>query len=173
MSYTRPHVIVIAAVARNGVIGRDGGLPWHIRDDMLRFKALTAGCPVVMGRRTWESLPVRARPLPGRLNIVVTRQAGWRADGAKTVPSLEQALSHVASLVPTVPRLFVIGGAEIYAQALPLADELELTEVQVDVAGDATFPAWSRSDFIEVHREPHAGVPEHPPFDFVTYHRKR
>lgn len=173
MSIARPHVIVIAAVARNGVIGRDGGLPWHIRDDMRRFKALTAGCPVVMGRRTWESLPSRARPLPGRLNIVVTRRAGWHADGAQAVPSLEQALAHVASLAPAVPRLFVIGGAEIYAGALPLADELELTEVQMDVAGDATFPAWNRSEFIEVHRERHASGPEHPPFDFVTYHRKR
>jgi len=166
-------VTLIAAVARNGVIGRDGGLPWHIRQDMLHFKALTAGCPVIMGRRTWDSLPPRARPLPGRINIVVTRQAGWHADGARAVTSLPQALAEAATAGPEGPRIFVIGGAELYARALPLADELELTEVQLDAEGDAVFPTWDRNDFVETRREPHEAGPQSPPFHFVTYHRKR
>lgn len=173
MSSNRPHLSLIAAVARNGVIGRDGALPWHIRPDMLHFKTLTAGCPVIMGRRTWDSLPPRSRPLPGRINIVVTRQAGWRADGARAVTSLDQALAHVATACSQGQRTFVIGGAELYAEALPLADELELTEVQLEIDGDAVFPAWRRDDFTEVRREPHEAGPESPAFHFVTYRRKR
>jgi len=173
MSATRPRVSLIAAVARNGVIGRDGGLPWHIRADMQHFKALTSGGTVVMGRRTWDSLPPRARPLPGRVNIVVTRQPGWRADGAHAVASLDQALALATAHSPALQRIFVIGGAELYVHALPLADELELTEVQIDVDGDVSFPAWDRSAFMEVRREPHESGPESPAFDFVTYHRKR
>ena len=172
MSSGRPHLTVIAAVARNGVIGRNGALPWHIRQDMQHFKALTAGCPVIMGRRTWDSLPLRSRPLPGRTNIVVTRQDGWRADGAHAVASLEQALAYVASACPEARRVFVIGGAELYAQALPMADELELTEVQLNVDGDAVFPAWNRHEFDEIRREVHEAEPESPEFHFVTYLRK-
>lgn len=172
MSAAPLHVTLIAAVARNGVIGRDGALPWRIRQDMQHFKSLTAGCPVIMGRRTWDSLPPRARPLPGRINIVVTRQAEWRADGAQAVASLDQALVQAATGSRDGSRVFVIGGAELYAQALPLADELELTEVHLDVEGDAWFPTWRRDDFAEVRREPHAAGPEHPAFDFVTYRRK-
>jgi dihydrofolate reductase len=172
MSETRPHLTLIAAVARNGVIGRDGRLPWHIRQDMLHFKSLTAGCPVIMGRRTWDSLPPRSRPLPGRTNIVVTRQAEWRAEGAHAVASLDQALAKAEIGSHATARVFVIGGAELYAQALPLADELELTEVQLDVEGDARFPLWRRLDFIEVQRQPHAAGPDNPAFDFVTYRRR-
>lgn len=173
MPAARPQLSLIAAVARNGVIGRDGSLPWHIRQDMQHFKALTSGCPVIMGRRTWDSLPPRARPLPGRINIVVTRQAGWRAEGARAVDSLDAALAGLANGEAPAQRVFVIGGAELYAQALPMADDLELTEVQIDVDGDASFPPWNRDDFIEARREAHEAGADHPAFHFVTYQRKR
>jgi dihydrofolate reductase len=140
---------------------------------MARFKTLTAGSPVVMGRRTWESLPPRFRPLPARRNIVVTRQEGWSASGALVAVSLNDAIAMARQVCREGQKIFVIGGAELYAQALPLADELELTEVHSDVSGDAWFPAWSRDEFIEVRREAHpAAGPECPAFDFVTYRRK-
>jgi dihydrofolate reductase len=172
MSAARPPLVVIAAVARNHVIGRDGALPCHIPRDMARLKALTTGSPVIMGRRTWDSLPPRVRPLPGRSNIVVTRQTQWSAPGAIAMPSLDAATRHAVGLCAEGRRIFVLGGAELYAQALPLADELELTEVQLDAIGDTHLPVWRREDFIEVRREPHAAAPGHPAFDFVTYHRK-
>ncbi|MBL8318510.1 MAG: dihydrofolate reductase [Burkholderiaceae bacterium] len=173
MSQARPTLALIAAVARNGVVGRDGRLPWHIPQDMAHFKAVTAGCPVIMGRRTWDSLPPRFRPLPGRLNIVVTRQASWRADGAHSVRSLDAAVDRASQACAPGQRIFVIGGAELYAQALPLADELELTEVLRDFDGDARFPAWNREAFVEARRERHAAEGELPPFDFVTYRRSK
>jgi len=168
-----PRLVLIAAVARNGVIGRAGAIPWRLPADMARFKALTAGSPVVMGRRTWESLPPRFRPLPARSNIVVTRQEGWSASGALVAVSLNDAIATARQVCREGRKIFVIGGAELYAQALPLADELELTEVHSDVSGDAWFPAWRRNEFIEVRRETHpAAGPESPAFDFVTYRRK-
>ena len=125
------------------------------------------GCPVVMGRKTWDSLPPRFRPLPGRRNVVVSRNAGFKAEGAETAPGLDAALSMLVSEA----RVFVMGGAELYALTLPQADTLMLTEVHADLAGDIYFPAWPRNDFDEVSRQPEvsaAGVR----FDFVTYRRR-
>ena len=160
-------VSLVAAVARNGVIGRDGSVPWRLPEDMQRFRALTMGHPVVMGRKTWESLPDRFRPLPGRDNVVVTRNPDWAAQGADRVGSLEDALR----LLEPEPEVFVIGGGEIYAAALPFADELVLTEIDAEIEGDTTFPEWERSDFEEVSRERHVNE-DGTPFAFVTYARR-
>jgi dihydrofolate reductase len=158
-------VSLVAAVARDGVIGRDGGIPWHLPEDARRFRDLTLGQPVVMGRRTWESLPDRYRPLPGRRNIVVTRKDGWRAEGAERAGSLAEALASVDA-----PQVFVIGGSALYAESLPLADELVLTEVDLEVNGDTFFPDWERGTFTEVSRE-HGLAADGTRFAFVTYAR--
>ena len=158
---------IVAAVARNGVIGREGGIPWHIPEDMARFRALTTGHPVVMGRKTWDSLPDRFRPLPGRRNVVVTRNPVWTADGAERAASLDTALE----LLDDPETVFVIGGASLYDQALPLADDLELTEVDLEPEGDAFFPAWDREAFEEMSREPHVSE-DGAAFAFVTYRRR-
>jgi len=160
------NVTLIAAVARNGVIGRDGGLVWHEPLDQQHFRRTTLGCPVVMGRKTWESLPARFRPLPGRRNVVVTRTRGWHAEGAESAPSLPEALA----LLGGSPRIFVIGGAQLYARAMPLARELVLTEVDADLHGDVHFPHWDRAQFDEVARESHQSN-DGTRFDFVTYRR--
>jgi dihydrofolate reductase len=136
----RPLVSLIAAVARNGAIGRNNQLLCRIAEDMRFFKRTTLGSPIVMGRKTWDSL---GRPLPGRRNIVITRNAHWHADGAERAASLEAAIG----LAADAPRVFVIGGGEIYAQALPLADELVLTEIDADFDGDTHFPPWDRAQF--------------------------
>jgi dihydrofolate reductase len=161
-------ISLVAAVARGGVIGRAGGLPWRIPEDMRRFRELTLGHPVVMGRKTWDSLPERFRPLPGRRNIVVTRNASWEADHAERAGSLEEALR----LVDGAERVFVIGGGQLYTAALTLADEFLVTEIDLEVEGDTRFPAWNRGEFDETSREEHVsdvGVP----FAFVTYMRTR
>ena len=169
----RPYeLVLIAAVARNGVIGRDGALPWHLSADMKHFREVTRDCPVVMGRRTWDSLSPRYRPLPGRSNIVVSRRAGLVAEGALVAPSLSSALRLAQGRLDPTRRVFVIGGAQLYREAMPLADMLELTEVQAEVTGDAQFPFWDRSEFVETRLE------SQPPedgfaFDFATYRRKR
>jgi dihydrofolate reductase len=154
---------LIYARARNGVIGRDGALPWHLPEDLAHFKALTQGCPVVMGRKTWDSLPPRFRPLPGRRNIVVTRQADWQADGAQRAASLEDALAQCGA----APQAWVIGGADLYAQALAHAHTAEVTEIDQDFEGDAFAPvlgpAWQ-----ETRRERHASAGGLP-FAFITY----
>jgi dihydrofolate reductase len=160
-------VALVAAVARGGVIGRDGGIPWRLPEDLARFRELTMGHPVVMGRRTWESLPDRFRPLPGRGNLVVTRNADWSAQGADRVGSIEEALA----LLESERKVFVIGGGEIYAAALPYADELHLTEIDADVEGDTTFPTWDRDEFDEAAREAHV-TEDGTPFAFVTYRRR-
>ncbi len=162
-------VALVAAVARGAVIGLHGGLPWPpLREDLAHFRSLTTGHPVVMGRRTWDSLPDRFRPLPGRRNVVVTRDPAWQREGAERAGSLAEALA----LLAAEPVVFVIGGGEIYAAALPLADALELTEIDADVPGDTFFPPFDRSAFLEVRREP--GVTEDgTPFAFVTYERPR
>ncbi|MDQ3121033.1 MAG: dihydrofolate reductase [Actinomycetota bacterium] len=160
-------VSLVAAVARDGVIGLAGGLPWRIPEDAQRFRALTMGHPVVMGRRTWDSLPDRFRPLPGRRNVVVTRNRAWRASGAEQVVSLKSALA----LLDGEAQVFVIGGGELYAESLPLADELLLTEIETELEGDTFFPAWERKDFVESSREEHVsegGIP----FAFVKYVRR-
>ena len=163
---------LIAAVARNGVIGDAGRLPWHLPADMAHLRQTTAGCTVIMGRKTWDSLPARFRPLPGRRNIVVTRQADWSAPGALMVHSLDEALRFAPSADPEA-RTFVLGGAELYLAALPLVDELVLTEIDADFAGDARFPAWDRAAFVERSRLHHpAAAPNTFSFDFVTYARR-
>lgn len=167
MSATTPsRLALIAAVARNGAIGRGNALLWTEPADQRHFRQATMGCPVLMGRRTWESLPARFRPLPGRRNIVVTRQPGYEAPGAQTAGSLQAALA----LVAAEPRVFVIGGGQLYAEALPLADELVLTEVDADLDGDTFFPAWDRSRFAEVSRQPEQAA-DGTGFAFVHYRR--
>ncbi len=157
-------VALVAAVAHGGVIGRDGGLPWRLPEDMAHFRDVTVGHPVVMGRRTWESLPERFRPLPERRNVVVTRNADWSADGAERSGSLEDAIK----LLSGEKRISVIGGGELFAAALPLADELLLTEIHLDVAGDAFFPEWDRDAYVETLRAPHTSA-DGTSFEFVTY----
>ncbi len=155
----RPTLSLIAAVARNGAIGKDNELLWHEAEDKKHLRRITMGCPVIMGRKTWDSLPARFRPLPGRRNVVITRNAGWRVDGAEAVASIDAALE----LLGGTDKAFVIGGAEIYALALPLADELVLTEIDADLPGDTFFPAWDRNAFVCLEREPRAG------YSFVNY----
>ena len=157
-------LVVIAAVTRNGVIGKDGGMPWRLPADLQHFKRLTLGHPILMGRRTWDSL---GRPLPGRRNIVVSRQPGWQANGAEHADSLAAALQRVAG----ESTAFVIGGAQLYAQALPLASRLELTEIDADFDGDTVFPAWDRNRYVETARESHR-APQGWDYHFVTYTAK-
>ena len=152
---------LIFARTRNGVIGRQGQMPWHLPEDLAHFRQLTMGCPVLMGRKTWDSLP--RKPLPGRVNVVVTRQLDWKAEGALTAGSLGQATSGTSGTV------MVIGGAEIYALALPFADGLVLTEIDQDFAGGTFFPEWDRAAFRETQREAQAA--DGLRFDFVTYER--
>jgi dihydrofolate reductase len=158
-------IVLIAAVARNGVIGRDNALLWHLPEDMRHFRSATAGHTVIMGRKTWDSVPERFRPLPGRRNIVVTRQPAWAAAGAERATSLQQALD----LAGQAERVFVIGGGELYAAALPLADELLLTEIDQDYVGDVHFPDFDRRQFREISRQPGASLA--PPYAFVRYRR--
>ncbi|KNZ31578.1 MAG: hypothetical protein AD742_16450 [Methylibium sp. NZG] len=162
---TRPTVNVIAAVARNRAIGKDNALLVHLPDDLPRFKRLTMGAPLLMGRKTWDSI---GRPLPGRRSIVITRNAHWQAAGAERAASFAAALDMVAAS----PQAFVIGGAEIYALALPHADRLLLTEIDADFEGDAFFPVFDRSQFREVERERRVG-PDALPYSFVTLERVR
>jgi dihydrofolate reductase len=158
-----PEIVIIAAVARNRVIGKDNKLLWNIPDDMAHFKSLTAGHTVVMGRKTWESLPPRFRPLPGRRNIVISRQKDYAAPGAEVADSLENSLK----LASTATTVFVIGGEQIYRQAMPLADRLEITEVDLEPEGDAWFPEIAAVDWEEAARTAGAG------FAFVTYRRSK
>lgn len=155
----RPALILIAAVARNGAIGKDNELLWREPEDQKHLRRVTMGWSVIMGRKTWDSLPARFRPLPGRRNVVVTRDAAWRADGAEAVASIDAALALLAG----TDKAFVLGGAEIYALAMPLADELVLTEIDTDLDGDIFFPNWDRTAFTCVAREPRDG------YSFVTY----
>ena len=147
----RPRLALIAAVARNRVIGRGGELVWRESADQKHFRRVTMGCPVIMGRKTWDSLPARFRPLPGRRNIVVTRNAGWHGEGAERAGSLAEALR----LAQDAAKVFVIGGAELYALALPQADELVLTEIEAELDGDVFFPDWPRERFALAASEPH------------------
>jgi dihydrofolate reductase len=144
-------VVLVLAMSDNGVIGDRGGLPWRIPDDMKRFKRLTFGKPVIMGRKTWDSLP--RRPLPGRTNIVVTRDRSWQAEGALAAHSLDEALTKARGENPS--EIAVIGGAEIYKVALPLADRIELTQVHIAVDGDTHLPLFDKSAWREDAREDH------------------
>lgn len=147
-------IAMVVAVSRNGIIGRNGGLPWHLSSDLKRFKEITMGKPVIMGRKTWESLP--RRPFPGRRNIVVTRQPGYVAEGAELAPGLREAVSLCAGAA----EVAVIGGGEIFAQAWPHAHRLYLTEVDMVVDGDTRLPAVVKSEWTEVVRETHPQGPK-------------
>lgn len=162
----KPRVSVIAALAKNRVIGIENRLPWRLPEDLAHFKALTLGHPVLMGRKTFESL---GRPLPGRTNVVITRNPDYRRDGCRVAASIPAAIA----LCGDADEVFFIGGADLYAQAIPLADRLYLTEVDVEATGDAWFPDYDREAFREVSRELHTGGKgETLRFDFVVYERR-
>lgn len=165
MSEARPLLSLIVARSENGVIGRDNQLPWRLPDDLRRFKSLTWGKPILMGRRTFESL---GRPLPGRTNLVMTRAEDFRPEGATVVHSLEEALR----AVPDAPELIVIGGAEIYRLALPCADRIYLTEVHAAIEGDTHLPPLEPREWREVARERHPPDERHAwAMSFVTLER--
>jgi len=148
-----PRISLIAARGRNNIIGSEGDLPWRLRSDLKLFKAVTRGKPVIMGRKTWESLP--RRPLPGRLNIVITRQSGYFAEGAQVVGDMGDAFdaAFIQANTDQVDEVFVIGGAQVYAATMTVADRLYLTEVDATPAGDAAFPAFAEKDWSEIGRE--------------------
>jgi dihydrofolate reductase len=160
-------LVLIAAVARNGAIGLGNGLIFKDPADQRHFRAATLGCPVVMGRKTWDTLPARFRPLPGRRNVVVSRNAACSAPGAEVASSLPAALARLQD----AGRVFVIGGAQLYTLALPLATELLLTEVDADLPGDAYFPPWDRCAFDETQRRS-AFTAEGVGYHFVRYRRR-
>ena len=157
---------LILARARNGVIGRGNTLPWHLPEDMAHFKRTTLGCPVIMGRKTWDSLPAKFRPLPGRLNVVVTRQPDWAAEGAVVAHSLEAA----CAACPPDSTAWVIGGAELYAQALTLASVAVVTEIDADFEGDAFAPRFGPA-WVETSRESQAST-NGLTFSFATYQKQ-
>jgi dihydrofolate reductase len=156
------------AVARNGVIGRDGGLPWRLSDDLKRFKALTLGKPVIMGRKTWDSLP--KKPLPGRLNVVLTRDGSFEAKGALVCETFWEAVQIAREQAEEdgVEEVCVIGGAALFEAALPRAQRMYLTEVQADIEGDVTFPPFDETDWTEVSRATH---PADENNDYPVVHR--
>jgi len=155
-------ISIIVAVSRGGVIGAAGRMPWHIAEDLRYFKRVTMGAAVVMGRRTFESL---GRPLPGRTNVVVTRDGAFAAEGVAVVHSLEDA-------VRDYPDAFIIGGGDIYRQAMPLADRLYITRIEADYEGDTHFPEWSAAEWRLVSSEPHERGETFPhPFRFEVYDR--
>ena len=160
-------IALIAAVARNGAIGRDNQLLFVEPADRRHFKQLTLGCPVIMGRKTWDSLPAKVRPLPGRRNLVLSRDPAFTAEGAEVCADLPNALARVAAEA----RAFVIGGAQLYALALPLVQRLLLTEIDADLPGDTHFPAWDRSQFDEVSRQSQRSMTGMA-YDFVEYRRR-
>ena len=161
-------IALIYARAANGTIGHHGAMPWHLPEDLAHFRQLTLGAPVLMGRKTWDSLPPRFRPLPGRRNIVITRQSDWQADGAERAASLAQALALAASSQPAT--VWVIGGAQIYAQALAQAQRVEVTEIQQPFEGDAFAPTLDAS-WHAVARSPQHVSAQGLPYAFVSYRR--
>ena len=158
-----PRIYLVAAVAANGIIGSNGRLPWHFPEELKHFKEVTLGHPIIMGRRTWESLK---GPLPGRRNIVVTRTPGYQASGASVAASLQAALA----LCADAPKAMVIGGNQLFAESLPLAAGLELTEIRKDYPGDTWFPAFDRAQWREVKREARTAV-DSTRFDYVLYEK--
>ena len=158
---------LIYARAANGVIGLNNQMPWHLPEDLAHFKRTTLGCPVLMGRKTWESIPAKFRPLPGRANLVITRQKDWQADGAFVVHSLEEGIALALAHCPEGKDLWVMGGAEIYAQAAPHASEAFVTEIEEVFEGDAFAPELSAA-WQEVSRESHVSATGLK-FSFVTY----
>ena len=154
---------LILARSRNGVIGKDGKMPWHLPEDLANFKKITLGKPVIMGRKTWDSLPAEFRPLPQRLNIVITRQKDWQGEGAKTAHSLFEAMG----MCPLDGNAWVMGGAEIYKLAMPLAVSAVVTEIDADFEGDTMAPTFAGS-WKEVSRESHTAA-SGLNYSFVTY----
>ena len=162
---------LILARAANGVIGIKNKLPWHLPEDMAHFKRTTLGCPVIMGRKTWDSLPPKFRPLPGRTNVVVTRQADWHVDNVETAKSMAEALLICKQIAPTPEHVWVIGGAQIYAEALSLAQRAVVTEVHANFEGDAYAPAFG-PEWVETARERHTAT-NGLDYSFVSYERQR
>jgi dihydrofolate reductase len=163
-----PRLTLVAAVARNNVIGRHNTLPWHLPEDLKHFRETTMGTPVIMGRKTWESLPAKFRPLPGRQNVVITRNADYLAPGGRVVTSVAAALAECG----TVPDAYLIGGAELYRQAIDAADRLSITEIDLDVPdGDAFFPTIDPSRWKEKDRRAQTSS-NGLKFAFVTYERQ-
>ncbi|ASK27294.1 dihydrofolate reductase [Neisseria chenwenguii] len=160
-----PKITLIAACTADRCIGINNTMPWHLPEDFAFFKAYTLDKPVIMGRKTWESLP--KKPLPGRLNIVISRQPDYPAEGAQTAQTLDAALA----LCGGAEEIIIMGGAEIYAQALPQATDLRITEVDLQVAGDAFFPEFSKQDWQEISREAHVSA-KGTGFAFVHYRRR-
>ncbi len=154
---------LIVAMARNRVIGVDNGLPWHLPEDLKHFKSLTMGHHIIMGRKTYESI---GRPLPGRTTVIVTRDPAYRMDGCLVAHSLDRAIELAAG----DDEAFFVGGANLYGQALPLADRLYITEIQADYPGDAHFPEFASADWSEVSRDRHASAAGLA-YDFVVYDR--
>lgn len=155
-------VVLVAAVAANGVIGKDGAMPWHLPEDLRHFRDVTRGHPVVMGRVTFESI---GRPLPDRANIVVTRRTDWHPDGVEVAPGLDEALELAAAHLDDGGDVMVIGGAQLYQAAMPLADVQVITEVHQEPDGDTFYPAFDRAEWTETRREHRDG------FDFVWLER--
>jgi dihydrofolate reductase len=165
-------LVIVAAVADNGVIGRDNQLAWQLKSDLRRFRALTMGCPMIMGRKTFLSI---GKPLPGRQSVVLTRDSEFRAEGAHVVPSLEQALDTAQALgrAMNAPAVIIAGGGEIYAQVMSVVDRLELTLVHARPEGDALFPEFDRDAFRETAREEQpAGPEDEHAVTFVTLERR-
>ncbi len=162
----KTRISLIAAVSKNGVIGHEQKLPWNIPEDLKRFKEITYGAPVIMGRKTYESI---GRLLPGRKNIIITRSLDRLIPNAWIVPSLERAVEEIAG----VPEAFILGGGEIYRLALPIADRIYLTEIDLKIQGDTTFPEWSREEFKETKREerPADKAAGRPSFRFLIFDR--
>ena len=161
------NINMIFARSANGVIGNNNALPWHLPEDLAHFKKLTFGCPVIMGRKTWDSIPPKFRPLPGRTNIVVTRQSDWQPEGANTAGSLQAALAQCQ----TASNVWIIGGAQIYAQAEPLAIRIEVTDIYKTYEGDAFAPVlgaqWQQGQ--KQHHVSSTGLN----FSFCTYTRHK
>lgn len=161
-------ISLIAALTRNRVIGKDNDLPWHLPDDMKYFMQTTKGHHVVMGRKNYDSIPEKFRPLPNRTNIVVTRQKDLKLPGCLVVNALEDAVSIARNAGES--EVFIIGGSTIYRLGLPFADRLYLTEIDAELDGDTHFPAFNRNDWKEVSRKHHPADDRHAfPFDFVIY----
>lgn len=160
----RPEIILILARAANGTIGREGRMPWHIPADLRRFKMLTQGKPMIMGRKTFDSLPGL---LEGRRHIVLTRDAAWEEEGAERAASVEEAVR-----IANAPHIAVIGGAEVYRAFLPLANRIELTQLHADYPGDAAIPAPDAAQWEQVTREDHAAEGQRPAYSFLTYRRR-
>ncbi len=157
-------ITLIAAMAHHRVIGFNNQIPWHIAEDFVFFKQYTIGKPVIMGRKTWHSLP--RRPLPNRRNIVLTQQKHWQDEGAEVFFSLDEAIAACVA----APEIIIMGGAEIYRQSLPIATDLRLTEIDLSTSGDAYFPEFSRQDWQEISRDKHIAQ-NGLAFDFVHYTR--